>query len=100
MRYLCLVYAERTTLPLAEAPAFSAAQCIVAHDLEPAASAASVRVRGNEVLVGGGADDPERLIGFCLLEARDLNDAIHSAARIPAARVGSIEVRAVRPPSI
>jgi hypothetical protein len=51
------------------------------------------------VLVAGGPDaDTHPLIGFCLIEARDLNDAIHAAARIPTARVGSIEVRPVRPP--
>lgn len=100
MRYLCLVYGEETTLAtMDEGTELWGGQCIVAHGLEPARSAATVRVRGGKVLVAGGpsADTTPRLIGFCLLEARDLNDAIHAAARIPAARAGSIEVRPIRP---
>src|SRR4051794_12421554 len=100
MRYLCLGYGGDTIVAAFDASAeLRSDQCIVAHGLEPAESAASVRVRGGKVLVASGpvAATLDPLIGFCVIEARDLNDAIHAAARIPAARVGSIEVRPVRP---
>jgi hypothetical protein len=45
---------------------------------------------------GPFAETKEQLAGFYLLEARDLNDAIQMAAKIPPAREGSIEVRPVR----
>jgi hypothetical protein len=44
---------------------------------------------------GPFAETKEQLGGFYLIEARDLNDAIQVASRIPSARVGSIEVRPV-----
>ena len=45
---------------------------------------------------GPFAETKEQLAGFYLIEARDLNDAIQQAAKIPPAREGSIEVRPVR----
>jgi hypothetical protein len=58
-----------------------------------------VRVRDGRVTVTDGpfAETREQLAGFYLIEARDLNEAIALAARIPPAREGSIEVRPVRP---
>jgi hypothetical protein len=54
-----------------------------------------VRVRHGEVSIAGGpaAETHEQLAGVCLIEARDLNEAIRLAARMPEARQGSIEVR-------
>ena len=46
---------------------------------------------------GPFAETKEQLAGFYLIEARDLNEAIQLAAKIPPARVGSIEVRPIRP---
>ena len=46
---------------------------------------------------GPFAETKEQLAGFYLIEARDLNEAIRIAAQIPPARVGSIEVRPIRP---
>ena len=46
---------------------------------------------------GPFAETKEQLAGFYLIEARDLNEAIQIAAKIPPARVGSIEVRPIRP---
>ena len=49
---------------------------------------------------GPFAETKEQLGGFYLIEARDLNDAIQVAGRIPGARVGSIEVRPVWEPAV
>ncbi len=65
--------------------------------LQPISTATSVRVRAGETLSSDGpfAETKEQLGGFYLIEARDLNDAIQVAAKIPSARIGSIEVRPV-----
>ena len=66
--------------------------------LQPTSAATSVRVRNGETLVTDGpfAETKEQLGGYYLIEARDLNEAIRVAGRIPGARLGSIEVRAIR----
>jgi len=66
--------------------------------LHPVESATTVRVRDEEVLISDGpfAETKEQLAGFYLLEARDLNEALQLASRIPPARFGTIEVRPVR----
>lgn len=71
---------------------------IAGEALESVQTATTVRVRGGKALVTDGpfAETKEQLAGFYLIEARDLNDAIRVASRIPAARVGSIEVRPIR----
>jgi hypothetical protein len=65
--------------------------------LEPTATATTVRVRNGKILPTDGpfAETKEQLGGYYLVEAKDLDEAIKIAARIPAARVGSIEVRPV-----
>ena len=57
-----------------------------------------MRVRNGRLSLTDGpfAETKEQLAGFYLIEARDLNEAIQVAAKIPPARVGSIEVRPVR----
>jgi hypothetical protein len=71
---------------------------IAAEALQPVETATTVRVRGGRVAVTDGpfAETKEQLAGFYLIEARDLNDAIQVAAKIPPAREGSVEVRPVR----
>jgi hypothetical protein len=66
--------------------------------LQPVDTASTVRVRGGRVTVTDGpfAETKEQLAGFYLLDARDLNEAIQMAAKIPPAREGSVEVRPVR----
>lgn len=66
--------------------------------LQPVESATRVQVRDGEVLVSDGpfAETKEQLAGFYLLDAHDLNEALHLASRIPPARFGTIEVRPVR----
>ncbi len=65
--------------------------------LHPVALATSVRVRDGKRLVTDGpfAETHEQLGGFFLIEARDLDEAIAIAARIPGARKGTVEVRPV-----
>ncbi len=65
--------------------------------LHPTATATTLRLRDGERLLTDGpfAETREQLGGFYLIEARDLNEAIQVAAKIPSARTGSIEVRPV-----
>ena len=68
-----------------------------ASPLHPTATATSVRVRDGGPMVTDGpfAETREQLGGFYLINARDLDEAIGIAARIPVARKGTIEIRPV-----
>jgi hypothetical protein len=110
MKYLCLVYSEESKLhALPESP--KDAECLAyanalqtngrmlaAEALEPVHTATTVRVRDGKVSITDGpfAETREQLAGFYLVEAENLDQAIEIAARIPPARVGSVEVRPVR----
>ena len=106
MKYLCLVYLEEQKLravPESECIACGAGLrksglLIAAEALQPVETATTVRVRNGKLSITDGpfVETKEQLAGFYLIEARDLNDAIQVAARIPPAREGSIEVRPVR----
>ena len=65
--------------------------------LQPTSTATTVRVRGDKPLVIDGpfAETKEQLGGYYLIDATDIDDAIKIAAKIPAARAGSIEVRPI-----
>jgi hypothetical protein len=65
--------------------------------LHPTPTATTVRVRNGKVSTTDGpfAETKEQLGGFYLIEAKDLNDAIQVASRIPSARLGSIEIRPI-----
>jgi len=107
MKYLCLVYLDEKRLdelPDSECLAYDGAirksgHCIASEALQSVQTATTVRVRNGKVSVTDGpfAETKEQLAGFYLVEAKDLNEAIQLAARIPPARFGSIEVRPVRP---
>lgn len=107
MKYLCLVYLDEKRLdelPDEDCVAFDTAirksgHCIASEALQSVQTATTVRVRGGKVAITDGpfAETKEQLAGFYMIEARDLNEAIQIAAKIPPARVGSIEVRPVRP---
>lgn len=106
MKYLCLVYLERGKWnAVADRECFacgdgfrSSGALIAAEPLHPVETATTVRVRNGRVSVTDGpfAETKEQLAGFYLLDARDLDEAIKMAAKIPPAREGSIEVRPVR----
>jgi hypothetical protein len=65
--------------------------------LQPTRTATTVRVRDGKTLVSDGpfAETKEQLGGFYVIDARDLDDAIAIASRIPPARWGTIEVRPI-----
>jgi len=106
MKYLCLVYLEEQKLhavPDSECMACGeglrkSGLLIAAEALEPTATATTVRVRNGKMSITDGpfAETKEQLAGFYLIEARDLNDAIQLASKIPPAREGSVEVRPIR----
>jgi len=107
MKYLCLVYLDENRLdelPDEDCVDFDTAirksgHCIASEALESVQTATTVRVRSGRVSVTDGpfAETKEQLAGFYMIEARDLNEAIQLASKIPPARVGSVEVRPIRP---
>lgn len=106
MKYLCLVYLEKDKLHavsdrecLACGNAFrDSGVLLAAEPLEPVDTATTIRVRNGKTYITDGpfAETKEQLAGFYLLDARDLNEALQMATKIPPAREGSIEVRPVR----
>jgi hypothetical protein len=68
--------------------------------LKPTSAATTVRVRNGQVATTDGpfAETREQLGGYYLVDAKNLDEAISIAARIPGARIGSIEVRPIWPP--
>jgi hypothetical protein len=72
-------------------------QYLDAAPLHPVSTSTSVRVRDGKVMVTDGpfAETREQLGGFYLIDAKNLDEAIHIAARIPPASVGTVEIRPV-----
>lgn len=107
MKYLCLVYLDErrlNELPDEDCVAFdteirASRHCLASEALESVQTATTVRVRGGRISVTDGpfAETKEQLAGFYMIEAPDLDQAIAIAAKIPPARVGSIELRPIRP---
>jgi hypothetical protein len=110
MKYLCLVYLDEKKLDLV--PDRECKACgeglqasghhIAAEALQSVHTATTVRVRNGKVSVTDGpfAETKEQLAGFYLIDAKDLNEAIQLASKIPPARVGSVEVRPTRELSV
>jgi hypothetical protein len=75
-----------------------AGHCVTAESLQPIQTAKTLRVREGRVLVRDGpfVEAKEVIGGFYLIDARDFDEALALAAKIPPARVGAIEVRPVR----
>jgi hypothetical protein len=106
MKYLCLVYLDEKRLDEvadSECLEYDAAirrsgHCIASEALQPVQTATTVRVRNGKVSITDGpfAETKEQLAGFYLVEAKDLNEAIQLAVKVPPAQVGSIEVRPIR----
>jgi hypothetical protein len=109
MKYMLLIYMEENAMDGAEREQCyldstqlchdlaAKGQFLAASPLQPVSTAASVRIREGRRLVTDGpfAETREHLGGYFLVEAKDLNDAIGIAARIPGARKGTVEVRPV-----
>ena len=112
MKYLCLIYDEEKkvgAMSQGESAAFmgeyfaftegvrKSGHYIAGEALQPVQTATTVRIRNGKVSTTDGpfAETKEQLGGFYLIEARDLNDALQVASKIPSARLGSIEVRPI-----
>jgi hypothetical protein len=70
---------------------------IASEELQPVATATTVRVRNGDTVVSDGpfAETAETLGGYCLIEADSLDEAIEWASQIPSARSGTVEIRPV-----
>jgi len=112
MRYLCLIYDEEKKLAAmsqSESDAFmgeyfaftdgirSSGHYIGGEALQSVQTATTVRSRNGKISATDGpfAETKEQLGGYYLINAKDLNEAIQVAAKIPSARLGSVEVRPV-----
>jgi hypothetical protein len=112
LKYLCLVYAEEQRIAALSGSEWDAlvaenlALCeelrqsghyVSASPLDSVETAATVRVRDGKPSTTDGpfAETKEQLGGYYLIEARDLDEAIQVAGRIPGARLGSVEVRRI-----
>jgi hypothetical protein len=109
VRYMLLIYVNEQALDERERVAcyqestdlahqlHAARQYVAASPLQPTMTATSVRVREGKRLVTDGpfAETREQLGGYFLIDAKDLDEAIAIAARIPMARKGTVEIRPV-----
>ena len=112
MKYLCLIYDEESLWQkmsqdemgrmMGEYNAFgsdikASGHYIGGEALQPTSSATTIRVLNGKTITSDGpfAETNEQLGGFYMIEAKDLNDALQVAARIPGAKLGSIEVRPI-----
>jgi hypothetical protein len=115
MQYLLLIYSNEAQMAAMEPSAVQSmtaeyteftkgiiqgGQFKAGDRLKPTSSATTVRVRNGQVATTDGpyAETREQLGGYYLIEAKNLDEATAIAARIPGARIGSIEVRPVWPP--
>ncbi len=73
----------------------AAGQYLSASPLQPAATAVMVRMREGKPLVTDGPfiETREQIAGYFLINARNLNEAVSIAGRVPGARIGTVEVR-------
>jgi hypothetical protein len=111
MKFICLICAETVMEQMPEADAARHYQEYVeftidikrnghfvsANRLTPADTAITVRVRNGKITTTDGpfAETKEQFGGYYVIEARDLNEAIQVAAKIPGARFGCVEVRPI-----
>jgi hypothetical protein len=109
MKYLLLIYLEPNAMNETERQDCFVESTQLCHDLQttghylganplqPTSTASSVRVRDGKPLVTDGPfmETREHLGGYFLVDARNMDEAIGIAARIPGARKGTVEVRPV-----
>ena len=108
MQYLLLIYENEARFAkgfdpkeMAEYQALGkefAKQIQTGKALQPTSNATTVRVRDGKRLTTDGpfAETKDQLGGFYLIDAKDIDEAIHVAGKIPAARYGSVEVRPIQ----
>jgi hypothetical protein len=109
MKYMLLIYRDENAYDPSELVKYRDESVQLAHDLHasgqyysaaplhPTSTATSVRVRDGKRIVTDGpfAETREHLGGYFLVEAKDQDEAIEMAGRIPGARLGTVEVRPV-----
>ena len=109
MKYMLLIYMDEKALNQDERAHCYVESTQLAHQLKadgqfvstsplhPVSMATSVQVRNGKRLVTDGpfAETREQLGGYFMVEAKDLDQAIEIAGRIPGARVGTVEIRPV-----
>ena len=112
MKYLCLIYDEEKKLesmPKTESDAFmgeyfaftngikQSGHYLGGNALQPVSAATTIRVRQGKVSMVDGpyAETKEQLGGYYVIEARDLNEAVQVAAKIPGAKIGCVEIRPI-----
>lgn len=113
MKYLCMVFYDEKQLEALssrEAQALDdeslaydqvlrdSGHFVAAQALQSVQAATTIRVRSGKVFVTDGpfAETNEQIGGFILIEAKDLNEAIQLASRIPPIRLGGVEVRPIK----
>ena len=109
MKYMLLIYGDEQALSETERQECyaestqlaydlrSSGQYVAANPLHPTAMATSVQVRNGKRVVTDGpfAETREQLGGYFLIDAKNLDEALAVAARIPMARKGTVEVRPI-----
>jgi hypothetical protein len=113
MKYLCSIFFDEKNLDALSESASQAltdeslafdqtlrarGHLIAAQALQPVSAATTVRMRSGKLSVTDGpfAETHEQIGGFLLIEAKDLNEAIQLASKIPSIRLGGIEVRPIK----
>lgn len=113
MKYLCMVFYDEAIINNMTSNEWKAlnreceacgqglrdsGKMIGGNALHSSTTATSLRIRDGKQLITDGpfAETKEQLAGFYLLDARDLNEALQLASKIPPARFGTIEIRPVR----
>ena len=112
MKYLCMIFQDEEQVKAMSQSAYDeimnevfayreelrqSGHYITSSPLQPLSEAMTVQVRGGNVSVTDGPflETREQIGGFYLIEARDLNEALRLVEKMPPARIGTIEVRAL-----
>jgi hypothetical protein len=113
MKYLCMIFMDEKKLEALSESELQAlddeslaydevlrkgGHFVAAQALQPVSDATTVRIRNGRVSVTDGpfAETNEQIGGFILITARDLNEAIQLASKIPVIRLGGVEVRLIK----
>lgn len=116
MKYLCLIYHDEAKLDALPEREYNAivhevlayndelqqrGHYLVSDSLHSGQAATTLRIRNGKIAISDGpvVETKEQLGGFYLIDASDLNEAIRLAAKMPSARLGSVEVRPIKEPS-
>jgi len=112
MKYLYLLYADESKLPAADSPQMEQQQAAfgkyyeelsgkgmfkAGDPVQPSRTATTVRVRNGSTKTASGpaTTGTEQIMGFYVIEAKNQDEAVAYAAKVPSAAVGSIEVRPI-----